>query len=48
VAIFVFWFRRAWARRMTERVFGLVSPRLAARLADTVEHARRGCWPRIK
>jgi len=50
VAIFVFWFRRDWARRTTERVFGLVSPRLAARLADTVERIASGLGflPRLR
>jgi hypothetical protein len=42
VVIGVFWLRRAWARRVTERVVGLVSPGLAARLADAVERVASG------
>jgi glycosyltransferase 2 family protein len=42
VAIFAFWWRRVWARRATEAVIGLVSKRLAARLADAVERVASG------
>lgn len=50
VVIGVFWFRRAWARRATERVVGIVSPRLAARLADMVERIASGLGflPRLR
>jgi hypothetical protein len=42
VAIGVFYRWRVWARRTTERVVGLVSPRLATWLADKVEHVTQG------
>lgn len=38
----VFYANRAWARRVTERVVGVVSPRLATWLADRVEHVGDG------
>jgi len=38
----VFYANRVWARRMTERVVGVVSPRLATWLADRVEHVGEG------
>jgi len=38
----VFYANRAWARRTTERVVGLVSPRLATWLADRVENVGEG------
>jgi uncharacterized protein (TIRG00374 family) len=38
----VFYANRAWARRTTERVVGIVSPRLATWLADRVEHVAEG------
>jgi hypothetical protein len=38
----VFYARRAWARRTTERVVGAVSPKLATWLADRVEHVADG------
>jgi hypothetical protein len=38
----VFYARRAWARSMTERVVGAISPRLAGWLADRVEHVADG------
>jgi hypothetical protein len=38
----VFYFWRAWARRMTEAVIGLVSKRLANWLSDKVEHVANG------
>jgi len=37
VVMGVFYWRRDWARRTTERVVGFVSPRLASWLADRVE-----------
>ncbi|WP_437915642.1 lysylphosphatidylglycerol synthase domain-containing protein [Sorangium sp. So ce302] len=50
VAIGVFYFRRAWARRATERVVGLVSTKLAGRLADAVERVASGLGflPRLR
>ncbi|MDC0683518.1 lysylphosphatidylglycerol synthase transmembrane domain-containing protein [Sorangium atrum] len=42
VTMGVFYWRRAWARRTTERVVGLVSPRLGVWLADRVEHVADG------
>src|SRR5512132_4405398 len=42
IAIGVFYRWRAWARRTTERVIGLVSPRVASWLADKVEHVTLG------
>jgi uncharacterized protein (TIRG00374 family) len=38
----VFYANRVWARRMTERVVGVVSPRLATWLADRVENVGDG------
>lgn len=37
-----FYWLRAWARRTTERVVGIVSPKLAHRLADIVERLSDG------
>lgn len=37
-----FYWLRAWARRVTERIVGLVSPKLAHRLADIVERLSDG------
>jgi len=42
VTMGVFYWRREWARRTTERVIGLVSPRLGRWLADRVEHVADG------
>lgn len=42
VAIGIFYRWRAFARRATERVIGLVSPRLATWLADKIEHVTLG------
>lgn len=42
VTMGVFYWRRAWARRTTERVIGVVSPKLAAWLSDRVEHVANG------
>lgn len=49
-AIGVFWLWRAWARRMTERVIGLVSKGLAERLAGIVERLADGLGflPRLR
>lgn len=41
-AMAVFYWRRAWARRTTDRVVGFVSKRLAAFLADQVEKLSNG------
>src|SRR5690606_23576657 len=41
-AILVFYLWRNWARRTTERVVGLVSPKLANWLADKVDHLADG------
>lgn len=38
----IFFAQRVWARRMTERVIGVVSPKLATWLADRVEHIADG------
>jgi hypothetical protein len=38
----LFYWRRAWARRMTEKVIGSVSPRLAQWLAERVEQVADG------
>jgi hypothetical protein len=38
----IFYAKREWARRMTLRVFGVVSPRLATWLADRVENVGQG------
>jgi hypothetical protein len=37
-----FYWLRAWARRLTERVVGVVSPKLATRVADIVERLSDG------
>lgn len=42
VAMAVFYFARDFARRLTLRVFGLVSPRLASWLTNTVERVAEG------
>ena len=42
VTIAVFYFARAWARRMTLAVFGLVSKRLGEKLAGTAEKLANG------
>lgn len=42
VAMGAFYWRREWARRATERVLGLASPRLARFVADKVEHMAEG------
>jgi len=42
VTMALFYFQRAWARRMTERTVGLLSPRLAAWLAAKLEQAASG------
>lgn len=42
VAIAVFYFARAWARKMTLAVFGVVSPRLGNKLAETAEKLANG------
>jgi glycosyltransferase 2 family protein len=42
VAMGLFYFWRAAMRRLTERVFGVVSPRLAGFLASRVEHVADG------
>lgn len=41
-AMALFYWRRALARRLTERVIGLVSPRLATWIADKVDHIADG------
>lgn len=42
LTIAVFYFARSWARRMTLAVFGLVSPKLGEKLADTAEKLANG------
>lgn len=42
ITIAVFYFARAWARRMTLAVFGVVSPRLGEKLAETAEKLANG------
>jgi hypothetical protein len=42
VVMGIFYWRRTWARRMTERVIGAASPKLATWLADRVEHVADG------
>lgn len=42
VAMGLFYWRRDFARRLTDKVVGLVSPRLAQRLADAVERVASG------
>jgi uncharacterized membrane protein YbhN (UPF0104 family) len=42
VAILVFYLWRNWARRTTERVIGIASPKLATWLADKVDHLADG------
>ncbi len=42
VTIAVFYFARAWAHRTTLAVFGIVSPRLAEKLAGTAEKLANG------
>lgn len=42
VVMSLFYFQRAWARRMTERTVGLVSPRLADFLASKLEQTANG------
>jgi uncharacterized protein (TIRG00374 family) len=46
----IFYAQRAWARRMTERIVGAASPRLATWLADKVEHVADGLrfLPRLR
>lgn len=45
-----FWLWRDFARKVTERVIGIVSPRIAARLAETVERLASGLGflPRLR
>lgn len=45
-----FWLWRGFARSVTERVIGFVSPRIAARLAETVERVASGLGflPRLR
>lgn len=38
----LFYFQRAWARRMTERVLGIVSPSFARWVADKIEQMAEG------
>jgi len=38
----LFYFQRAWARRMTERVLGIVSPRFASWVAGKIEQMAEG------
>lgn len=42
IVIAVFYFARAWARRMTLAVFGIVSRRLGEKLAETAEKLANG------
>jgi hypothetical protein len=42
VAMGLFYWRRGWARSFTRTVFGVVSPRFAAWLAERVEHVSDG------
>jgi uncharacterized protein (TIRG00374 family) len=42
ITIAVFYFARAWARKMTLAVFGLVSKRLGEKLAETAEKLANG------
>jgi hypothetical protein len=50
VAMGLFYWRRAFARKLTERTVGLVSPRLGAWLADRVERVAEGMrfLPRLR
>lgn len=50
VTMGVFYARRAWARRTTERVFARISPRLGAWLAERVERVADGLrfLPRLR
>jgi glycosyltransferase 2 family protein len=42
ITIAVFYFARAWARRITLAVFGLASPKLGQKLAETAEKLANG------